>query len=74
MKITGFTKKKGYYIDKSELSQNDLKNIKLELTVEPKIMDFGPLDEKEEDVDAKKYKLYTNTQKYIIVPRYYVQE
>ena len=74
MKITGFTKKKGYYIDKSELSQNDLKNIKLELTVEPKIMDFGPLDEKEEDVDAKKYKLYTNTQKYIIVPRYYGQE
>ena len=75
MTITAFIKQKGYYIDKDTIDEVELKSIKDELTVEPKLMDFGP-DNKDDDAneDDKKYKLYTNTKKYIIIPRYYGQK
>jgi superfamily II DNA or RNA helicase len=73
MPINAFIKQKGFYIDKDSIDDNELKEIKEELTVEPKLLDFGPENE-EENEDGKKYKLYTNTKKYLIVPRYYGQK
>jgi len=73
MTLTAFIKQKGYYIDKESIDSKELQSIKDELTVEPKLLDFGPENE-EEDNEDNKYKLYTNTKKYIIVPRYYGQE
>jgi len=73
MTLTAFIKQKGYYIDKESIDPKELLHIKDELTVEPKLLDFGP-DNNEEDTEDSKYKLYTNTKKYIIVPRYYGQE
>jgi superfamily II DNA or RNA helicase len=73
MTLTAFIKQKGYYIDKESIDPKELLSIKNELTVEPKLLDFGP-DNNEEDNEDNKYKLYTNTKKYIIVPRYYGQE
>jgi superfamily II DNA or RNA helicase len=73
MPLTAFIKQKGYYIDKDTIDAKELQYIKDELTVEPKLLDFGPENNEEEDEDNK-YKLYTNTKKYIIVPRYYGQE
>jgi superfamily II DNA or RNA helicase len=78
MTITAFVKQKGYYIDKDTIDAVELKSIKDDLTVEPKLMDFGPEkkngDGIDDEEDEKKYKLYTNTKKYIIVPRYYGQK
>ncbi len=74
MTIEGFVKQKGYYIDKDTIDSVELKSIKDELTVEPKLMDFGPENNDDDNEDEKKYKLYTNTKKYIIVPRYYGQK
>ena len=59
-------KYKGYYIKKSSLSDEELKNIKKELKVKPKLIEFSKNNEN--DVS---YKLYQTTKKYIIVPKYY---
>lgn len=60
-----FIKYKGYYIKKSKLSDVELKKIKNDLTVQPKTIQFGV-----ETTDSK-YKLYTSSKKYIIIPKYY---
>ena len=60
-------KYKGYYIKKSELSDKELKKIKEELTVKPKVIEFGTKENGEDNT----YKLYKLTKKYIIVPKYY---
>ena len=62
----GFLKYKGYYIKKSDLTDDQLKKIKKELKVKPKTMDFGA---KETDDDS--YKVYKITKKFVIVPKYY---
>ena len=59
-------KYKGYYIKKSTLSEQELKNIKKELKVKPKLIEFGNADTQDTS-----YKLYQTTKKYIIVPKYY---
>ena len=59
-------KYKGYYIKKSLLSDEEIKKIKKELKVKPKIIEFG---NKQTDNDT--FKLYQTTKKYIIVPKYY---
>jgi superfamily II DNA or RNA helicase len=59
-------KYKGYYIKKSSLSETEIKNIKKELKVKPKIIEFG--NTQNNDIS---YKLYQTTKKYIIVPKYY---
>jgi superfamily II DNA or RNA helicase len=76
MTLQAFIKQKGYYIDKESIDSKVLQSIKDELTVEPKLLDFGPdnKDDNNDDNENNKYKLYTNTKKYIIVPRYYGQE
>jgi superfamily II DNA or RNA helicase len=58
-------KKKGYYIKKNELTKDQIESIKNELIVQPKLLDFG------ETNDDKSYKLYRQTNKYLIVPKYY---
>jgi len=62
----GFLKYKGYYIKKSDLTDDQLKKIKKELKVKPKTMDFGA---KETEDDS--YKVYKITKKFVIVPKYY---
>lgn len=59
-------KYKGYYIKKSSLSESEIKNIKKELKVKPKIIEFG--NGQNDDIS---YKLYQTSKKYIIVPKYY---
>ena len=72
-------KNKGYYIEKANYTEDDIKKIKEELTVMPKVLEFGAKpaqdsNDEEFDPDAdKKYKLYTNTKKYLILPRFYGQ-
>jgi superfamily II DNA or RNA helicase len=75
-------KNRGYYIEKSKFTEDDIKKIKLELTVEPKESTFvnkqivdNPNNEENQDKDEddKKYKLYVNTKKYLILPRFYGQ-
>ena len=58
MTITGFVKQKGYYIDKQTIDSTELKSIKDDLTVEPKLMDFGP--ENDENDEDEKNTLLTN--------------
>ena len=70
MKINCFIKHKGFYIEKETISDSELRKIKDELTVEPKLLEFGPENEEGETEDNK-YKLYTNTKKFIILPKYY---
>jgi superfamily II DNA or RNA helicase len=62
----GFLKYKGYYIKKSDLTEEQFKKIKKELKVKPKTMDFGA----KETVDDT-YKVYKITKKFVIVPKYY---
>jgi superfamily II DNA or RNA helicase len=76
MTIKGlYIKNKGYYIDKESCTSAQLESIKKELTVKPKIIDFGPakpdIDIEDEDEDDGSYKLYISTKSYLIVPRYY---
>jgi superfamily II DNA or RNA helicase len=59
-------KYKGYYIKKTILGEEELKKIKKELKVKPRIIEFGT--SKAENIS---YKLYQTTKKYIIVPKYY---
>ena len=59
-------KYKGYYIKKDSLSELELKNIKKELKVKPKIIEFS--NKESNDIS---YKIYQTTKKYIIVPKYY---
>jgi superfamily II DNA or RNA helicase len=59
-------KYKGYYIKKSTLSEDELKNIKKELKVKPKLIEFGNANTQDTS-----YKIYQTTKKYIIVPKYY---
>ena len=72
-------KNRGYYIEKSKYTDDDIKKIKEELTVMPKVLEFGAKpaqDDEDIDIDPnadKKYKLYTNTKKYLILPRFYGQ-
>lgn len=70
MKINCFIKHKGFYIEKESISDYELRKIKDELTVEPKLLEFGA-DNEEGDTEDNKYKLYTNTKKFIILPKYY---
>jgi superfamily II DNA or RNA helicase len=70
MKLNCLIKHKGYYIEKETIPFSELQKIKDELTVEPKLLEFGPENEEENDMDNK-YKLYTNTKKFIILPKYY---
>jgi len=56
MKINCFIKQKGFYIEKDTINSHELQKIKDELTVEPKLLDFGP-ENKEEDDEEQKYKL-----------------
>jgi len=62
----GFFKYKGYYIKKSDLTDEQLRKIKKELTVKPKTIDFGV-----KDTENSSYKLYKITKKFIIIPKYY---
>ena len=71
-------KNRGYYIEKSLYSPEFIQKIKDELTVEPKESGFvnkkilDPDEQEiEDDTDDKKYKLYVNTKKYLIMPRFY---
>ncbi len=73
MKINCFIKQKGFYIEKDTISSEELRKIKDELTVEPKLLDFGPEEVNEDNAEEQKYKLYTNTKKFIILPKYYGQ-
>ena len=72
-------KNRGYYIEKTNYSEEEIKKIKEELTVMPKVLEFGAKpaqDDEDIDIDPnadKKYKLYTNTKKYLILPRFYGQ-
>lgn len=75
-------KNRGYYIEKFNFTEEDIVKIKEELTVVPKTVDFinKKISNDNEienidnvDEDNKKYKLYTNTKKYIILPRFYGQ-
>jgi hypothetical protein len=59
-------KYKGYYIKKSSLTDEEIKNIKKELKVKPKLIEFSKNNENDTS-----YKLYQTTKKYIIVPKYY---
>ena len=70
MKINCFIKQKGFYIEKDTIDSEQLKKIKDELTVEPKLLDFGPENDENNDNEEQKYKLYTNTKKFIIIPKY----
>jgi superfamily II DNA or RNA helicase len=70
MKLNCFIKYKGFYIEKNTLTESELRKIKDELTVEPKLLEFGNVNQ-EDDIEDNKYKLYTNTKKYIILPKYY---
>jgi len=60
-------KYKGYYIKKTDLSESELNQIKKELKVKPKIVEFGNGDNNS-DIS---FKLYKTTEKYIIIPKYY---
>ncbi len=62
-------KYKGYYIKRSELSQDQISKLKDDLTVKPKLIEFG--NTKDENTDTSKYKIYKLTKKFIIVPKYY---
>jgi superfamily II DNA or RNA helicase len=74
MSIKGlYIKNKGYYIEKELCSPAQIESIKKDLTVKPKIVDFGP-SANEENVDVEddgSYKLYISTKKYLIIPRFY---
>lgn len=58
-------KYKGYYIKKKSLSEDELDNIKKDLKVKPKNIEFGV------NQNDTSYKLYKFTKKYIILPKYY---
>ena len=60
-----FIKYKGYYIKKSKLTDTEMKKIKEELTVKPKLIQFAA------NTNDVEYKLYKSSKKYIIVPKYY---
>ena len=64
-------KRKGYYIKKKEITSDELENIKCELTVYPKLLDFTNKKDNENNNDDTSYKLYRQTKKYIILPKYY---
>ncbi len=66
IRYMGFLKYKGYYISKSDISDEQLKKIKKDLKVKPKTMDFGAKETQEDS-----YKLYKITKKFIILPKYY---
>ena len=69
MKQDKFIKYKGYYIKKSLITEQELKNIKKELKVKPKIIEFNKNNNN--DNDNLSYKLYVSTKKYLIIPKYY---
>jgi len=74
-------KNRGYYIEKSNYTEEEIRKIKDELTVIPKVLEFTNKAVKnntdindninDDENDDKKYKLYVNTKKYLILPRYY---
>jgi len=68
-----YIKNKGYYIDKETCTASQIESIKKDLTVKPKIVDFGPTNTKNDsdEEDDGSYKLYISTKKYLIIPRYY---
>ena len=57
-----FLKYKGYYIKKSNISEAELKNIKKELKVKPKLIEFNT----KTNEDEHSFKLYKSTKKYMI--------
>ena len=59
-------KYKGYYIKKSDLSDEQLAKIKKDLKVKPKLLEFGNQENNEVS-----FKLYKFTKKYVILPKYY---
>ncbi len=59
-------KYKGYYIKKSDLTNEQLAKIKKDLKVKPKLLEFG--NQENNDVS---FKLYKFTKKYVILPKYY---
>jgi superfamily II DNA or RNA helicase len=56
----------GYYIKRETLNENQIKQIKDELTVKPKTFELGF-----EDTEDTEFKLYTNTKKYLCVPTFW---
>lgn len=62
----GFLKYKGYYIKKSDITDEQINKIKKELKVKPKIINFSA-----KETDDESYKVYKITKKFIIVPKYY---
>lgn len=56
----------GYYIKRESVTENQIKQIKDELTVKPKTFELG--FEEQEDLE---FKLYTNTKKYLCVPTFW---
>ena len=59
-------KYKGYYIKKSDLTDEQLNKIKKDLKVKPKLLEFGT-----QETNNTSFKLYKFTKKYVIVPKYY---
>lgn len=55
--------KNGYFIDKSKLSDEQIKNLRKELDVTPKELDFGE--------DTKNIKVYYENETLICIPRFY---
>lgn len=60
----------GFHIPLNSLDNSKLNSIKKELTVSPSNLDFVGINAKN-DKKSKSYKLYTTTDKHIIVPRYF---
>lgn len=58
--------RRGYIIDKKKVTDSDIINIKKELSITPKVMDFGE--------DIVPIELYKETKKYICVPRFYAKK
>lgn len=72
-KLTKYISHEGYVVRKSALNEREIKNVKKELKVRPKTMDFTSCfsdgsDEKNKD---KSYKLYKEDDDNIYLPRYY---
>ena len=66
-KITGkHISTHGYYLKRDEITDEQIRSIKDELTVKPKTFELGF-----EDEEALEYKLYTNTKKYLCVPTFW---
>ena len=68
LNLNCFIKNKGFYIEKNTITDLELRKIKDDLTVKPTLIEFGP-ENKEDQTDNNEYKLYTNTKKFIIIPK-----